>query len=249
MKKLFVFGALVAGTQGANAENVINGNPFYHPAQGRFYNILTPIQVNSKFDKFVMADKFGYGLTDDVAVYVATSGSYDSSNNPEFGKWAWNDLEVGFDWGLLHDDMGRIAELYGRGMQIYDTRHHLETIAYNWTLGARVGRVAKDWTLAAVVQVDYLKDDVSHYNHDAWAMTVGLQGQYLIDTSWNFTGELLFDYDLFEEYYNGERLELKLGLNYNLDADKYLGVYVSKDVVHSFNREPMLIGVNFGIDF
>ena len=62
MQKILVasVGVLIVGT--ANAANIINGNPLYSPSQGRFYNILTPLEVNSKFDRFVMADEFGYGM-------------------------------------------------------------------------------------------------------------------------------------------------------------------------------------------
>ena len=57
MKKIFVLScALVSVTGGAGAANIIYGNPFYNPAQGRFYNLFTPVQANSEFDRFVMAD-------------------------------------------------------------------------------------------------------------------------------------------------------------------------------------------------
>ena len=63
MTKMFLFsGVLVCLSGVANAGNIINGNPFYNPAQGRFYNILTPVQANSEFDRFVIADEFGYGI-------------------------------------------------------------------------------------------------------------------------------------------------------------------------------------------
>ena len=247
-KTIIISGALLCVATGANAANVINGNPFYSPKQGRFYNIWTPIQVNSKFDKFVMADEFGYGLTDNFTVMLQTTGSYDSSDNPEFGKWSWNHLQVGADWTLINDN-GRQADVYGRVMQVYDTRQHLETIAYNWTLGAQVGRVMERWTVAGIVEVDYLNDDVDYKNADAWAMTVGIQGQYIVSDKWNWVGELMFDFDLFDKYYNGERLRLKLGANYNLDATKYIGFYVQKDLVHSFEHSPAEMGINFGIDF
>ena len=98
MKKMFVLSGVLTMVSGvASAANVINGNPFYGPKQGRFYNLFTPIEMNSEFDKFVMADEFGYGITDQFTFHVATSGSYDSSDNPQFGKWAWNDLEFGFE--------------------------------------------------------------------------------------------------------------------------------------------------------
>ena len=248
MKKIFVIGALVMMSGGALAENIINGNPFYHPTQGRFYNILTPIEFDTKFERFVARDEFGYGVLDNLAVMVSTSGSYDSSDNPQFGKWAWNDLQLGVDWVVMESGE-YVSEVYGRGMQIYNTKNHLETVGYNWTAGARVGRITDKWSLAGVVQVDYLKDDVVHYDRDAWAMRVGMQGQYIIDSCWNFAGELMFDFDLFDDYYNGERLMLEVGLNYNLDETKYIGVYTSKDLVHSFDSAPMAFGVQFGVEF
>lgn len=249
MKRIFVLsGALVCVTSGANAVNIINGNPFYNPAQGRFYNLFTPLEMNSEFDRFVMADEFGYGISDVFTIHIATSGAYDSSDNPEFGKWSWNDLEFGFDWDLWHKDELH-AEVYADVKQIYDTRENLQTVAYNWTAGARVGRMTDKWTVAGIVQVDYLNDDLPHDVFDAWAMAVGIQGQYIVNDNWNWVGELMFDFDLFDDYYDGEQLRLKVGANYNLDATKYIGLYAAKDVVHSFKHSPATIGVVFGIDF
>ncbi len=249
MKKILVVsGVLFGGLTGANAANVINGNPLYSPTKGRFYNLFTPIQVNSEFDRFVMADEFGYGITDTLVAMVQTAASYDSSDNPEFGKWSWNHLKVGLDWTVA-DDGEYQTEIYGRAMQVYDTRQHLETIAYNWTIGAQMGRMTDNWAMAGVVQVDYLNDDVDHKNADAWAMTVGIQGQYIVDNHWNLTADLMFDFDLFDEYYDGEQLRLKFGINYNLDATKYIGFFVAKDLVHNFERAPAEMGVTFGIDF
>ena len=249
MKTIIVsVGALGCFASVANAANVINGNPLYSPAQGRFYNLFTPIEVNSEFDRFVMADEFGYGITDKLTAMVQTAGSYDSSDNPQFGKWSWNHLQVGLDWALA-DDGEYQADVYGRAMQVYDTRQHLETIAYNWTVGALVGRQTDKWTVAGVVEVDYLNDDVDYKNADAWAMTVGVHGQYILNDNWNVVGEMLFDFDLFDKYYDGERLRFGLGVNYNLDTTKYVGMYASKDVVHSFDSAPMVFGFVFGADF
>ena len=248
MNKIIVCGTLVLVSGVANAANIINGNPLYSPSQGRFYNVLTPLEVNSEFNRFVMADEFGYGITDNLVVMAQTSGSYDSSDNPEFGKWSWNHLQVGLDWTVFNDGEYQ-SEVYGRAMQIYDTRQHLETIAYNWTLGAQVGRVTDTWTLAGVVEIDYLNDDVDYKNADAWAMTVGIQGQYIVNDKWNWVSELMFDFDLYDKYYDGEQLRLKFGANYNISATKYVGFYVTKDVLHSFKHVPATIGVQFGIDF
>lgn len=249
MKKIIVLsGILMCVATRVNAANIMNGNPFYNPVQGEFYNILTAIEFNSKFNRFVLADEFGYGVSDAFTIHLATSGSYDSSDNPQFGKWAWNDLEFGFDWDLWHEN-DLHAELYGDVKQIYDTRESLQTVAYNWTLGARVGRMTDSWTVAGVVELDYLNDDLPQDTFDAWAMTVGIQGQYIINNNWNWVAELMFDFDLFDKYYDGEQLRLRIGANYNLDEMKYLGFYVAKDMVHSFDSAPLYFSLDFGINF
>lgn len=249
MKKIFFISGVVLITVGsANAQNIINGNPFYSPAAGRFYNVLTPIELNTKFEQFYMRDEFGYGITDALTVSLSTSGSYDSSDNPQFGKWAWNDLELGLDWSILTQGEKQ-ADVYASVKQIYNTKDGLETVAYNWTAGARVGRVTDTWTLAGIVELDYQKDDLPHREHDAWAMTVGMQGQYVIDSTWNLVGGVLFDFDLFDEYYDGERLRIELGANYNISPTKYLGLLMSKDVVHGFEDAPMSFKFQFGADF
>lgn len=249
MKKVyFVFGALVLCTSAANATNIINGNPFYSPAKGRFYNILTPIKLDTKLEQFYMSDEFGYGITDNLSVMIATTGSYDSSDNPQFGKWAWNNLELGMDWSVSNNP-DSMADIYASVKQIYDTRQHLETVAYNWTLGTRVGRMESDWTVAGVVELDYLNDDISDYDYDTWAMTVGVMGQKLLNTNWNLVASLNFNFDLYKEYYDGEELIFEFGVNYNVSKTKYLGLYVSKDVVHSFDDAPVNFKFQFGADF
>ena len=248
MKKIFAIGALICVNCAANAQNVFDGNPLYHPNQGRFYNVLTPVEFDTNLELYKMRDVFGYGITDNFSVMIETSGSYDSSDNPEFGKWAWNDLAVGFDWSIAQQGEYH-SEIYGRGQQIYNTKHHLETIAYNWTLGARVGRMTDVWTIAGVVELDYLNDDMPHDDYDAWAMTVGLMGQYILDQKWNVVAKMMFDFDLFDKYYDGERLVAGVQMNYNIDSTKYIGVYTTKDVIHNFDNAPMAFGVLFGIDF
>ena len=249
MKKMFfVSGVVLMMVMSANAQNIINGNPFYSPIKGQFYNVLTPIEFNTKFEQFYLRDEFGYGITDVLTLSLSTVGSYDSSDNPEFGKWAWNNLMVGLDWSILEQGENQ-ADLYASVKQVYDTKHDLETIGYNWTLGARVGRMTKNWTLAGVVELDYIKDDLPHYDKDAWAMTVGMEGQYILNQKWSVIASLDFDFDLYDVYYDETRLVLEAGVNYNFDSMKYLGVYTSKDVTRNFDDAPMVFGGRFGVQF
>lgn len=250
MKTIIVLsGVLAMCVSGANAAtDVINGNLFYGPEKGRFYNILTPIEFDTKWQQFYLRDEFGYGITDDLTVVLSTTGSYDSSGNPEFGKWVWNDLQLGLDWSVVSQGENR-ADLYARVEQVYDMRDGWDIFAYKWSLGTHFGRVTNRWTLAGLIQLDYITDDKTWYDNDAWAMTVGLFGQYLIDSRWSLIAELDFDFDLHHEYYDGERLELELGVNYNLGADKYFGLYTSKDVTRDFDDAPMKFKFQFGIEF
>lgn len=251
MKKIFfVFGAVLMVCMSGNAfaDNIINGNPFYNPTKGRFYNVLTPIEFNTKFEQFYLRDEFGYGITDALTLSLSTVGSYDSSDNPEFGKWAWNNLEMELDWSILEQGENQ-ADVYAGVMQVYNTKHDIETIEYHWTVGARVGRMTKNWTVAGIVEMDYIRDDVSYHDKDAWAMTVGVQGQYLLNSRWNITGELDFDFDLYDTYYDEVQLVVEMGINYNISPTKYVGLYTSKDVTRDFDEAPMAFGGRFGIDF
>lgn len=250
MKKIFLLSVLLSGiAHTANATHVFNGNPMYHPGQGTFYNVLSPVNFDTKFERFVMADEFGYGVTDFFTVLVQTSGAYDSSDNPEFGKWAWNNLAIGFDWAI--DDIGGYhTEVFGSLNQIYDMRHDFDIAGYNWTLGTRVGQFFDDWTIAGVVLVEYLYGTNNPFNYDAWGMSVGLEGQYVLNSQWNVVADLMFNFDLFDDYYDyGEQLVLGVGINYNFDASKYIGLRMGKDWVHSFDRAPMEFEINFGMEF
>ena len=248
MNKFCVMGAVMFMSGAVYADVVINDNPFYGPQKGVFYNIITPIEFNTKFEQFYLRDEFGYGITDALTVSLSTVGSYDSSDRPEFGKWSWNDLMVGLDWSILEQGENQ-ADLYASVKQVYDTKHDLETIGYNWTLGARVGRMTKNWTLAGIVELDYIKDDLPHHDKDAWAMTVGIEGQYVLNQKWSMIASVDFDFDLYDVYYDEMRLVLETGLNYNFGAMKYLWVYTSKDVTRNFDDAPMVFGGRFGVQF
>ena len=250
MKKIFLLSVLVSGiAQTANATHVFNGNPMYHPGRGRFYNVLSPIEFDTKFERFVVADEFGYGISDALTVLIQTSGSYDSSDSPEFGKWAWNDLGVGVEWAV--DDSGNYhTEIFGGVTQNYDMRHDFDVAGYNWTLGTRVGRFFDDWTFAGVVRVDYLYGTNNPFNYDAWGMSVGMEGQYILNPQWNFVADLMFNFDLFDDYYDyAEQLVIDFGINYNFSDTKYIGARVSKDWAHSFYRAPMVFKFQFGSEF
>ena len=141
------------------------------------------------------------------------------------------------------------ADIYAGVVQLYNTKHNLEAIEYHWTIGARVGRVTKNWTVAGIVELDYIKDDVSYHDKDAWAMTVGVQGQYFLDSRWNITGGLDFDFDLYDTYYDELQFVFEIGVNYSISSTKYIGVYTSKDLTRDFDNAPMAFGGRFGIDF
>lgn len=120
MKKIALTSLLaVFAAAGANAANTMDGNPMYMPAAGHFYSETALSTHTSNVDSFTLAEKFGYGITDRLAVAVNTSASeaYWFHGNPaedattgqgrldetypSVGN-AWNNLGVDLDWRMIN---------------------------------------------------------------------------------------------------------------------------------------------------
>ena len=86
MKKLALTSLMaVLAMSGANAANIIDGNPLYRPGEGRFYSI-TGVESHTKaVDEVLLGEEFAYGISDDLAVVVGTTAGqadwFDSTNN------------------------------------------------------------------------------------------------------------------------------------------------------------------------
>lgn len=250
MKKLALTSLLaVFAVSGANAANINYGNPLYRPDMGHFYS-ETLVGMDTDFDNFSLMEEFGYGISDQLSVIIQTSGSYDSSDSAT-DKFSWDDFSLGLNFRYVDQGEWK-ADVYGRVAQAYDTSSDLEVVAYNWTLGTKYGYMTSDWTIAATAEINYFSDDVEILDYDAMGMTLGLEGQYVMDSNWNMIAGLDYNFSLTSDVYPyvfDNPLNAKLGVNYNMDATKYVGVYATKGLKEDSDVDPFAMGVKFGIDF
>lgn len=249
MKKLALTSlAAMFAVSGANAANVIDGNPMYRPDKGHFYS-ETAFNTNTDFEHFGLGEEFGYGITENLSVFVNTSLSYDDNTGEEFG---WDYLSLGLSLRYLDQGAWK-GDLYGKVRQNYFTGKNFEdiqTVEYVWTAGAKLGYVTSDWTIAGKLDIDYTSDDVSAVDYDNWAMTLGLEGQYVLNSDWNIVAGLDYKFDVAgDDMIDEEPWNAKLGVNYNFDETKYLGFYLTKNLAEDFDEDPLGFVVKFGIDF
>lgn len=248
MKKLALTSLLaVFAVSGANAANVISGNPLYRPDTGHFYSV-TSLDMDTDYENFALGEDFGYGISDKMSLFMNTTGSYDSSDTPILGKYSWNNFLLGMSYRYLDQNEWK-ADFYGKVKQDYNSKDTLETTWYNWTAGTKFGYVMSDWTVAGTVEMNYLTDDQESFDYDAWAMKFGLEGQYSMDSNWNMVAGLDYTANMDDTYVIGNPLIAKLGVNYNMDATKYVGIYATRDLKADSSDDTYGMGVKFGIDF
>ncbi len=125
----------------ASAANIINDNPLYRPDQGRFYSVTTLASHSEATENWTLAETFGYGITDKLAVIVGTSVSEAES----FDAYGWNDFSLGLNYRAL--DMGAWkADVFGTYAFSPVWAYHAPFLdedftEYTWTIGVRGGYV------------------------------------------------------------------------------------------------------------
>jgi hypothetical protein len=70
-----------------------------------------------------------------------------------------------------------------------------------------------------------------------------------MDKNWNMVAGLDYNFNLTDEYYEHNPLNAKIGINYNIDATKYVGIYATRDLKADSTNDLYGMGVKFGIDF
>ncbi len=152
---------------------------------------------------------------------------------------------------------------------------HGDATHYTWNYGVKGGYMGEMFTVAGHVMFGYGNTETFNWNNkdvSSHTMALGLDGQIIITDWLNVTMgvEYLAQLDS-HEYKNGVETDLPknrgtwsgiLGLNFNIDETKYVGVYVNGGLHHELDEENlpdnksawkvdtgMGMGVKFGIDF
>lgn len=273
MKKLALTSLLaVFAVSGAHAANVIDGNPLYMPKAGHFYSV-TSLSSHTDGTPYILGEEFGYGITDRFAVDVKTS----LNENKAFDEYAWDDLSLNAAFRAI--DMGGwkfdlVGAYSAEGMYNHPAPHgedawfDKDSMYYAWTAGVRGGYVAGSWTVAGHALYNYFNSESFNWkDHGMHIWQLGLDAQYVIDSHWSVLAGVEYTGVSNDHYYldgedggkvkNAGEWNGTLGANYNIDATKYVGVYVNGDLNHqggdNHNKwvaeKGFGFGAKFGIDF
>ncbi|MBR4475552.1 MAG: hypothetical protein IKP05_02635 [Alphaproteobacteria bacterium] len=289
MKKLALTSLLaVFAISDANAANVIDGNPLYMPKAGHFYSV-TSLGSHTEGTPYALGEEFGYGVMDNLAVNVYTSLVEDKA----FDEYGWEDLAIkatfrAYDDGAWKADVyGEYAasgylfahsDLLKLHPAVKDDHawFEKELLDYAWTLGVRGGYTTSQFTIAGHIEYGYGNTESFNWNEDkgfqgVHAMAFGLDGQFVIDPQWNLVAGVEYTGILDKELYgtpgakieNAGIVEGYFGVNYNIDATKYVGAYINGTMNHWSGDDPVTpasekgwgfedgfgFGMKFGIDF
>ncbi len=259
MKKL-ALSSLVAvfAVSGAHAANVIDGNPLYMPKANHFYSVsdLSSHSGHQDIKSWTLNEEFGYGITDRLAVAVST----DVVDEQSFDQWSWG--KTGLDLTFRALNMGAWkADVFGgyavnevlpyRGSMLEE-----ENTAYRWTAGLRGGYVGSNWTVAAKALFEYFGDESFNWGDEGMhALTFGLDGQYALCDKLNLVAGVEYTGVTDDGVKNEGVWSGMIGANYNIDATKYVGLYMKGDMDHKGAgddwqlRNGFGFGAKFGIDF
>jgi hypothetical protein len=267
MKKLVLTSLFaVFAVSAANAANVIDNNPLYRPDAGRFYSVTT-LGTHSEADlkAWSLGEEFGYGITEKLAFIMGSSFSMHDT----FDHNSWDNFSLGMNYRFLNDSRWK-ADLFGKydfggislpfisgGAVWGDHAKFLDKdrTFYTWTAGIRGGYVASDWTLAGHVAFDYINFESFNWGDEgAHRIRLGLDGQYLLSSDWNLVAGAEYAGLTDSGLDHAGTWTGTFGVNYNIDATKFVGAYVGREMFNSVAdgwdfADGFSWGVKFGIDF
>lgn len=284
MKKLALTSLLaVFAVSGAHAANVIDGNPLYMPKAGHFYSVTTLGTHSEPGRTWALGEEFGYGITNKLAVEVGTSfGEQDA-----FDIYSWSDLSLSLAFRALDEGAWKLdvvagyvagapteARLGGGALMYHvpgETKwFDKDAASYTWTAGVRGGYVGHNWTVAAHALFKYWNTESFKWNAASGEqgfhqIALGLDGQYVIDPSWSLLAGVEYTGVLDKEAFgipgftieNAGSWTGSFGVNYNIDATKYVGAYINGEMLHDHGdaanewgfEKGFGFGAKFGIDF
>lgn len=262
MKKIALTSLLaVVAASGAHAANVIDGNPLYMPGQNRFYSVTDLASHSENADSYVLAEEFGYGILDNLAVNVraamAEEDAFDDYGMGNLGvKLTFRALDLGAWKADVYGEYGADgSSIFWHSKELDDTFWFDKDMTnYTWMTGIRGGFIGSDWTVAGRVEFAYRNTESFNWDDEGMhTWTVGVDGQYVIDDDFNLVATV--EYKGLSDSWakNAGRWLGEFGVNYNIDATKFVGLYVDGEIAHATGdwewKDGFGFGAKFGIDF
>jgi hypothetical protein len=250
MKKLVLTSLVAVCAAGAAHAGVINNNPLYRPEQGQFYSVTSLNSHSESTNQWGLAEDFGYGITDKLMVNLGT----DFAERNWFDGNAWDTFSLGLNYRVL-DDMNWKADVYGSYALAPVWGDHSafldkDMTSYMWTVGLRGGYVANDWTVAGHFAYNYMNSESFNWGDEGMhSLVLGLDGQYLLDENWNLTAGVEYQGYTDDGVKNAGSWTGTFGVNYNFDANTFLGAYISGEMDHYTGDWKVADGFGFGVKF
>lgn len=277
----------VFAVSGAHAANVIDGNPLYMPKAGHFYSETalsshtegTPYVLSEDFG-YGITDK----LAVEVGTSLWENRAFDNfawdnvSLKATFRALDMNgwkaDLVAAYEAGA-NPSMWLIpgGGLYYHQKALRPADDNFwfdeDLTGYTWTAGVRGGYVASNWTVAGHAMFNYMNSESFNLG-DAGMHTwnLGLDAQYVVCPKLSLVAGVEYtgvtnDHLAYDDVENPAKAKNEgtwagmFGVNYNIDATKYVGVYVNGALNHQEGNnndewgwnDGFGFGAKFGIDF
>ena len=269
MKKIALTSLLAMfAVSGANA--AINDNPLYRPMEGKFVSETTVASHTQNTTTVAMGQEFAYGVTDKLSVGVATT----LSENNWFDNSEWGALAVNANYRVLDGQMWKIDVFGGYGVTpvwghnvVVDDETTVDinfldkdATVYDWTVGAQAGYTSGNLTLAGHVIYDYLNTESFNWDDDGVHMIrAGADAFLELNKNWGLMAGVEYK-GFLDDKIDGEKVENdgswtgKFGVNYNIDADKFVAGYITKTMEHTAAgkwdvTDGFGFGAKFGIQF
>ena len=287
MKKIALTSLLAAlAVSGAHAANTIDGNPLYMPKAGHFYSVTSLESHTKNATPWTLGEEFGYGISDKLAVEISTSATendnFDTYAWNDLGvKATFRAFNKG---GVVADVYGEYASRGTALLTSYGLPNALmyypnlddetewfdkDFTSYVWTAGVRAGYTTAQFTVAGHVAFSYLNSESFNWaDKGTHMLSLGLDGQFVINNSLNLVAGVEYTgvtndhvaYDDMEDpakTKNAGTWTGMFGVNYNIDATKFVGAYINGSMNHHEGdkadewgwNDGFGFGVKFGIDF
>lgn len=286
MKKIALTSLLtVFAVSGAHAANVIDGNPLYMPKAGHFYSVTAVESHTENHTPWTLGEDFGYGVSDKLALEVSTSATEnDVFDNVAWNNVALKATFRALDKGALKADIygGVDASanpaawvIPGGGLYVHSKAGDVnewfdkDLTGYKWTAGVRGGYTTAQFTVAGHVAYNYMNSEMFNWGDKGMhTLSLGLDGQFVINNSLNLVAGVEYtgvtnDHEAYDDVESPVKTKNagvwtgEFGVNYNLDATKFVGAYIKGSLNHQGGTKQdewewddgFGFGVKFGIDF
>lgn len=270
MKKIAVTSVLaVIAATGANAANVIDGNPLYRPTLKHYVSETTLTTGENSYANprlaygYDLTENFMYGFTDRFALGVEGTMSYDIDNANDSildhaHQLALENVYVNASYRFM-DMCAFKADVLASVGREFVMRDGLHTIATVWGAGVKAGLDLGDFTIAGTIGVNDIDMDVRlgglAGGTEMWTLSAEVEAQYVINEDFNVVAGAAYKFDVSHDGYYEDLLQMnnplvgKAGVNYNFDETKYIGAYATYDMNAEHQSQAWGASVRFGIDF